>query len=112
MAVFAWLGGVYPAGLPLWSCTAIPNAANGYTGDNFAGWCFTPAEEALRTATSTLDARERAAAYLRHQQFWTRECPSVPLLQRPIAVVRQTDIGEVKPDALAPVTWNVVAWRR
>lgn len=112
MAAFAWLNGVYPAGLPLWSCSAIPNADNNYTGDNFAGWCFMPAEAALHTATNTLDARERAAAYLRHQQFWTQECPAIPLLQRPLAIVWQTDMRGIKPDALAPVTWNVTAWRR
>ena len=112
LAAYGWLGGVEPAGTPLWSCSAVPAVENGFGGNNFAGWCFEPAEALLRTATTSLDARARAAAYLRHQQLWTQELPSIPLMQRPIAVLYDPRIRGLAPDALAPITWNIDAWRR
>ncbi len=111
LAEFGWLGAVEPNGLPLWSCAAIPGPENGFTGNNFGGWCFDPAEAALRAAANTLDERARAAAYLRHQQLWTQESPSIPLLQRPIAVLQRPELHGVAPDPLAPITWNVDDWR-
>jgi peptide/nickel transport system substrate-binding protein len=112
LALFGWLARVDPGGQPLWSCTAIPGADNAWTGNNFGGWCFEEAERTLRAATSTLDGRERAIAYLRHQQTWTRELPDVPLFQRPMVVLHATGIEGIVPDALAPITWNVDDWRR
>ncbi|HSH83508.1 MAG TPA: peptide ABC transporter substrate-binding protein [Herpetosiphonaceae bacterium] len=112
LAAYGWLGGVEPAGTPLWSCTAVPAAENGFTGNNFAGWCVEPAEAFLRTAATSPDPRVRAAAYLRHQQLWSAELPSLPLLQRPIVVLHDPRIHDIEPDALAPITWNVDAWRR
>ncbi len=111
LALFGWLQGVEPAGKPLWSCTAIPGPDNAFTGNNFGGWCFEGAERNLSAATATLDARTRAAAFLRHQQIWTTELPAVPLFQRPIAVLHASTMRGIAPDALAPITWNVDEWQ-
>ena len=111
LAEFAWIGSVEPNGLPIWSCAAIPSQENGFTGNNFGGWCFDQAETALRAAASALDPRARAAAYLHQQQFWTQQMPSLPLLQRPVAILQRPGIYGVTPDPLAPLTWNVAAWK-
>lgn len=112
LAEFAWIATVEPHGAPLWSCSAIPSQDNGFSGNNFGGWCFDPAERALRAAVNTLDPRARAAAYLRQQRVWAQELPSIPLAQRPIAILERADIRGVAPDALAPITWNVDVWKR
>ena len=112
LALFGWLGGVDPGGVPLWSCAAVPGEENGYTGNNFGGWCFEPAEQALRQATAALDPLARAAAYLRHQQLWSQEVPSIALLQRPIAILSRPELQGLVPDPLAPITWNVDDWHR
>jgi peptide/nickel transport system substrate-binding protein len=112
LAEFAWIASVEPSGLPLWSCGAIPGAANSFRGNNFAGWCFEPAEGPLRAAARSFDERASAAAYLRHQQLWTRQLPSVPLFQRPIAIVQRAGLQGIVPDPLAPITWNVDMWKR
>ncbi|HWQ14113.1 MAG TPA: peptide ABC transporter substrate-binding protein [Roseiflexaceae bacterium] len=101
-----------PAGLQLWSCAAVPSDANNWAGDNFAGWCFREADQAVRIAATSLDAAERQAAYLRQQQLWTQELPSLPLFQRLSLAVVAPDVVGVRPDALAPITWNVSEWRR
>ncbi len=112
LAAFAWIASVEPQGIPLWSCAAIPGTENGFTGNNFGGWCFEPAERALRTVAETIDPRARAAAYLRHQRLWTQELPSVPLMQRPIGIWRRAAIKGVQADPLAPITWNIGQWTR
>lgn len=110
LALFAWITSADPGGLPLWSCNAVPTQDNGYSGNNFSGWCFEEAEWALRNANSTLDERTRAQNYLKHQQIWTREAPSVPLLQRPIAILAAPSLQNLAPDPLAPITWNLPQW--
>ena len=112
LALFGWIAGPEPGGLQLWSCAAVPSESNGYRGENFAGWCFRDADRAVRTADTTLDPAERAEAYLRQQQLWTQELPAIPLFQRLSIVVAAPDVHGLDPDALAPVTWNVAAWKR
>ncbi len=112
IALFGWIAGPEPGGLQLWSCAAVPGESNDYRGENFAGWCFRDADRAVRTADTTLDPAERAEAYLRQQQLWTQELPALPLFQRLSIVVAAPDVRGLAPDAMAPVTWNVTAWKR
>ncbi|MGQ9549633.1 MAG: peptide ABC transporter substrate-binding protein [Roseiflexus sp.] len=112
LALFGWIAGAEPGGLQLWSCAAVPGENNGYRGENFAGWCFRDADRAVRTADTTLDPVERTEAYLRQQQLWTQELPAIPLFQRLSIVAANPDVQGLLPDALAPVTWNVAAWKR
>ena len=112
LALFAWIASADPGGMALWSCNAVPVQENGFSGNNFSGWCFEEAEWALRRATSSLDDRTRAQAYLKQQQLWTREVPIIPLFQRPLAVLVAPGITGVAPDPLAPITWNIEAWQR
>jgi peptide/nickel transport system substrate-binding protein len=110
LALFAWIAGADPGGLPLWSCNAVPLQENGFSGNNFSGWCFEAAEWPLRRANSTLDERTRAQDYLKHQQLWTQEVPVIPLFQRPVAVIAHPRLQGIKPDPLAPITWNIDQW--
>ncbi len=112
MVLFGWIADAEPSGLQLWSCAAVPGESNDYQGENFAGWCFRDADRAIRTADTTLDPVQRAEAYLRQQQLWTQEVPSIPLFQRLSIVVAAPDVRGLSPDALAPVTWNVGTWTR
>lgn len=110
LALFGWIASVEPGGVPLWSCNAVPTQDNGYTGNNFGGWCYEAAEWPLRRANNSLDQRVRARDYLTQQQAWSQEVPMIPLLQRPIAVVSRSEIRGIVPDSLAPLTWNVEQW--
>ncbi|MDZ4719538.1 MAG: peptide ABC transporter substrate-binding protein [Roseiflexaceae bacterium] len=112
LALYAWIATPDPGGLQLWSCLAVPSETNNWTGDNFAGWCFRDADRAIREAVTTLDLPKRQAAYLKQQQLWTQELPSLPLFQRVSATLSAPGIIGIQPDALAPITWNVTAWRR
>jgi peptide/nickel transport system substrate-binding protein len=112
LVLFGWVARPEPSGLQLWSCAAVPSDSNNWTGDNFAGWCFRDADRAVREAATSLDPAARREAYLRQQQLWTQELPSLPLFQRLSLVLAAPDVRGVQPDAVAPLTWNIAEWRR
>ena len=112
LALFAWIAAPDPRGWERWSCAGVPSEANGWTGNNFPGWCFFEADRAIRTATTSLDRAEREAAYLRQQQLFTQELPVLPLFQRVDAVLVAQTLTGVQADPTAPVTWNLATWAR
>jgi peptide/nickel transport system substrate-binding protein len=112
LALFGWIANPDPGGLLLWSCNAVPSPDNNWTGDNFAGWCFRDASRAIREAVTTLDADKRKNAYLIQQKLWTQELPSLPLFQRLSMTLAVPGIRGVRPDPLAPITWNAAEWKR
>ncbi len=112
LAQFAWIANPDPGGLALWSCMAVPSAMNNWTGNNFAGWCFREADQAIRTANTSLDPAERQAAYLRQQQLFTQELPVIPLFQRLIVTLSHPTLQGLAPDPTAPITWNIHDWSR
>ena len=112
LALFGWIAGADPGGLQLWGCDAVPSPENNWSGENFAGWCFRDANRAIREAVTTLDPEQRQAAYLRQQQLWTQEMPSLPLFQRLSLALIGPRVRGPQPDALAPITWNIASWKR
>jgi peptide/nickel transport system substrate-binding protein len=112
LALFAWIAGTDPRGWERWSCAGVPNEANGWTGNNFPGWCFFEADRAIRLATTSLDRAEREAAYLRQQQLFTQELPVLPLFQRVDMTLVSASLDGVAADPTAPVTWNLSSWAR
>jgi len=112
LALFGWIAGADPGGLQLWGCDAVPSLENNWIGDNFAGWCFRDANRAIREAVTTVDTGQRQAAYLRQQQLWSQELPSLPLFQRLSLALIAPKIRGPQPDALAPITWNIATWKR
>ncbi|GAB4111861.1 MAG: peptide ABC transporter substrate-binding protein [Roseiflexaceae bacterium] len=112
LGLYAWVAGPDPGGLLLWSCLAVPSENNRWQGDNFAGWCFRDADRAIREATTTLDPQVRRDAYIRQQQLWTQEVPSLPLFQRASVAMMTTDVIGAQLDPLAPITWNIQQWQR
>ncbi|MCX7792384.1 MAG: peptide ABC transporter substrate-binding protein, partial [Chloroflexaceae bacterium] len=112
LALFAWIAGPDPRGWERWSCIGVPSEKNGWTGNNFAGWCFFEADRAIRIATTSLAREERAAAYLRQQQLFTQELPVLPLFQRIDVTLAGPSLSGVEPDPTAPITWNIADWSR
>ncbi len=112
VAQFAWIASVDPGGLALWSCTAVPTENNSWTGNNFAGWCFREADQAIRTANTSLDQAERREAYVRQQELFTQEIPVVPLFQRLVVTISNPNLAGLEPDPIAPITWNIGEWKR
>lgn len=112
IAEFAWIATPDPGGLSLWSCPAVPNERNNWTGNNFAGWCFRDADQAIREATTAQSLEERKQAYLTQQKLFTQELPSLPLFQRLSLTLKAPYMRQVQPDTTAPVTWNISEWQK
>ncbi|MBA3471345.1 MAG: peptide ABC transporter substrate-binding protein [Herpetosiphonaceae bacterium] len=112
LALFGWLRALDPDGAVLWSCAAIPNQVNNFTGDNFTGWCIDTADQAIRTATGSLDQTVRKNAYIEHQQIFTRELPILPVITRQMTVLARPSIQGLQPETFAPPTWNIQHWQR
>ena len=112
MVLFGWLARPDPGGAELWSCAAVPSPENNFSGDNFSGWCMRDANRAIREAVTSLDPAQRHDAYARQQQLWTQELPALPLFQRLSVVVIALEVRGPRPDALAPITWNISEWQR
>jgi peptide/nickel transport system substrate-binding protein len=111
LALFAWIATPDPAGLQLWSCSAVPSDINGWIGNNFAGWCTRDADFAVKKAATSLDAAVQHEQYLAQQTLFTSELPSMPLFQRLGVVITTNNMTGVKPDPLAPITWNIASWQ-
>ncbi|GIV96141.1 MAG: ABC transporter substrate-binding protein [Herpetosiphonaceae bacterium] len=112
LALFGWLRAADPDGAVLWGCLAVPGSLNAWSGNNFAGWCDLAADQALREATTTLDGALRRAAYNHHQRRFTVALPVIPLFARPIVILALPDVRGLRPDAFAPLVWNIHQWRR
>ena len=111
LAIFAWIATPDPAGLQLWSCSAVPSDINGWIGNNFAGWCTRDADFAVKKAATSLDIAVQREQYLAQQTLFTSELPSMPLFQRLGVVITTNNMTGVKPDPLAPITWNIASWQ-
>ena len=112
LALFAWIATPDPRGWERWSCAGVPSETNGWTGNNFPGWCFLEADQAIRTATTTIDREQRRAAYLTQQRLFSQELPLLPLFQRVSITISSDLVDGLSPDPTAPLTWNIAEWRR
>jgi peptide/nickel transport system substrate-binding protein len=112
LAQFAWIANPDPRGFELWSCAAVPSPINSWSGSNLPGWCSRDANQAIVTATTSLDWEERRDAYMQHQQLFTQALPSLPLFQRVTVVLANPNMQGLRPDPVAPLTWNIAEWRR
>jgi hypothetical protein len=55
LGAFAWVMQSDPGGRTLYACDQIPSLENGWKGQNYMGWCNPRADEAIRTATASVD---------------------------------------------------------
>ncbi len=110
LAQFAWIAAPDPRGFELWSCSAIPGVINNYTGSNLSGWCMRDANQAIISATTSISREERREYYIRHQKLFAQELPAIPLFQRVTAVMYTSRLNGLKPDPMAPITWNMHEW--
>jgi peptide/nickel transport system substrate-binding protein len=112
LSQFAWIANPDPRGFELWGCGAIPSQSNNWSGSNLAGWCDREANQAIISATTSLDLQTRRAAYLQQQQRFSQELPILPLFQRLTLVLHYPGLRGVRPDPIAPITWNIAEWNR
>jgi ABC-type transport system substrate-binding protein len=82
LGAYAWVGQVDPGGNTLWACDQIPLPENGWTGQNYMGWCNDKASVGIKNATNTLLEEERKKWYTDVQAAYTEDVPAIPLFNR------------------------------
>ncbi len=111
LGAYAWVNEQYPGGRTLWACDQIPTPENGWTGQNYMGWCNPMAHSAILTASATLDHDQQVTAYRQLQQAYTTDVPALPLFQRMAVLATNSDLNGFDPDpGEALYTYNAGAW--
>ncbi len=82
LGAFAWVGQADPGGWTLYACDQIPTAANGWSGQNYMGWCNPTASRAIIAANTTLLRQDRINHYAIVQTEFARDMVSLPLFNR------------------------------
>jgi len=82
LGAFAWVGQADPTGQTLYACDQIPSPTNGWTGQNYMGWCNDAADKNIKIANNRLLQDERKAAYTIVQTEYTKDVPAIPLFNR------------------------------
>ena len=76
LGAYAWVGQADPGGETLWACDQIPSPENGWTGQNYMGWCNEAASDNIKIANNTLIRDDRIKAYDAFQkefaETWSR----------------------------------------
>lgn len=88
MAMFAWVSG--PDDPPDTTClsTEIPNAANGWAGQNYTGWKNPKVDELLHQTLESFDVNTRKSLMQKMLYEYTNDVPTIPLYYRAeIAVI-------------------------
>jgi peptide/nickel transport system substrate-binding protein len=97
IGAYAWVGQVDPSGRTLWACDQIPLPENGWTGQNYMGWCNPKADTGIKNATNTLIQDERKKWYTDVQAAYTEDVPAIPLFNR-----TETFAANAKLEGFAP----------
>ncbi len=111
LAEFAWVVGLEPDGQVVYTCGAIPSEANGWYGQNYAGWCNETATQALLEASTELYRGKRARLYRLAQEQFTAELPAIPLFTRLEHMAANPKLANLKPNPTETLTWNCWEWQ-
>ena len=101
-----------------WTCTAVPQLANGWAGLNLERWCHVPEEgelsydELYAQSKTELDPDKRRELFAQMNQILVEEVVMMPLVHwGEVSAVNNTLEG-VDPTPWDSSMWNIKDWRR
>lgn len=110
LGLYAWVQGDDPQ-THIYGCDQIPTKENGFSGQNYPGYCNRDFDAAMAVANAKLLRSERRASYLAAQKIWTADLPVLPLYQRPNIDVASGELrGFRGTPTSTPVTFNAWEW--
>ena len=78
---------------------------------NYTGYCSHRVDALLQRANGTLDPIKRASLYQRADAIMATQVPTMPLYQRPIALIHRSNLLGMVPNAgVAGPVWNIEDW--
>jgi peptide/nickel transport system substrate-binding protein len=113
LAMYAWISSPENVPRSILHSSEIPNAANGYVGQNATGFTSPEMDRLIDALEIELDANARKALWAEAQRLYATELPSLPLyfrsdvfiLPKWLAGVRPT--GNQSPSTLWITDWSV-----
>jgi peptide/nickel transport system substrate-binding protein len=115
-AIYTWLSDDNATFLGLYNCSGIPSEENGWSGQNYPGFCDARADELLtlsETDPETSLSREKRKPILdEFFKIWTDNVPVIPLFSNTRVYVIRTGFSNWKagPTSTAPDGWNAWEW--
>ncbi|MBN1430125.1 MAG: hypothetical protein JXB07_17280 [Anaerolineae bacterium] len=88
----------------------VPNAGNGYQGQNYSGWCNEQADLAIVQANLSFDIAARQGGYANQQGLFAADEPVIPLFFRPRLAAAAPYVCGFDPVPYEPLTWNLAEW--
>ncbi len=112
LAMYSWNMDPLTDSASLWRCDQIPAETNGWTGQNYPGWCNEEVTAIHGQIERSLDATHRHELLKRQQLLWAEALPVLPLYFRLEPSVTLRRLRGWKPTGtLVPVTWNAASWQ-
>ncbi|NTV62088.1 MAG: peptide ABC transporter substrate-binding protein [Oscillochloris sp.] len=111
LGAYAWVSEPDPKGRTLYACNQIPFASNNWEGQNYMGWCNQAANQAILTATNTLDRKERIKQYAIFQREFTRDMVSLPLFSYIEVVAASQRVKGLSPNPTESYAADLDNWR-
>lgn len=108
---FAWIVSGNPAPVPLYGCDYVPTPENGWSGQNFMGWCNLIADQALTDAHLAWTRAEILAQAAILQDEFARDLVSLPVFHRTSTYAADSRLAQFSPSPSEPLyLWNAHLW--
>ncbi len=113
MAMFAWISSPESVPRSTLHCEEIPTAENGWSGQNFTGYCNPEMDRLLDAIEVELDRERRRELWAELQRLYATDLPVLPLYFRANPHIWPRWLKGVVPAGhQAPTTMGVEYWRR
>ncbi len=111
MAMYAWISAPEDVPRSILHSSEIPDAANGFAGQNAAGFKSPEMDRLIDTAEIELDAGKRKALWADMQRIYMTELPSLPLYFRSDVFILPKWLKGVRPTGNQyPTTLWITDW--
>ncbi len=113
LVMFAWISA--PEAVPLTTLHSdmIPSEANGWSGQNIAGYANPEMDALIERIEKELDEEQRTRLWHELQRLYAEDLPALPLYWRAQTHILPTWLEGVRPTGhLGPSTMWVEEWRR
>ncbi|KPL85735.1 peptide ABC transporter substrate-binding protein [Herpetosiphon geysericola] len=110
LALYAWVSGPEPS-TPLYLCSQVPTAENGYAGQNNTGYCNPDYDKVALESQSIVERANRLPLLSQAQQIFNRDLPTLPLYQRiNVGAARKTISGFKLDPTSQQDFYNIETW--
>ncbi len=112
MAMYAWISAPENVPRSILHSSEIPDAANGFAGQNAAGFKSAEMDRLIDALEIELDRGKRTALWAEAQHLYAKELPSLPLFFRSDTFILPKWLSGVRPTGNQyPTTLSITDWK-